>query len=288
MTHVCAKCAPKMAQLQDEVTHLREQLDWALLHIGAFTEVRGAPANGLTTKSGSGPVHPRRPKKNGRSAMYIDDYLSGLRVRDIAEKHGVSAAAVSKVLGVYGYRGALVPQADRWIDCGSYYSLDVRGSVVLVDKDDLHIALRGSVVVAKDYTSSVSVRTSDGQRFILAREIMSCPADMEVDHKDGNPLDNRRANLRICARMRNAQNKRKYRNGSSQYKGVTFAQGRYQAKITANKNLHYLGSFIDEVEAARAYDAAARFHHGEFACVNFPREGERGALINRSEMGVIP
>lgn len=101
----------------------------------------------------------------------------------------------------------------------------------------------------------------------------------QVDHRNGNGLDNRRANLRQVTVTQNAFNRRKGK-GTSRFKGVSWRQreDRWMAEIETGQLRRYLGRFDDEAEAARAYDAAARELFGEFAALNFPRPGERSAL----------
>lgn len=104
----------------------------------------------------------------------------------------------------------------------------------------------------------------------LHRLITNAPRGLEVDHINGNPLDNRRENLRICSRSENEQNKVK-RKGSSQYKGVFYAkrEQRWIAKIQVNGRQTTLGYFKSEHDAARIYDAKARELFGAFARTNF-------------------
>ena len=104
----------------------------------------------------------------------------------------------------------------------------------------------------------------------MHRAILNPPYELEVDHIDGNGLNNRRSNLRICSRGKNAQNQRKTR-GTSQFKGVYWngRVGRWHASIQGNKARHHLGFFTNETDAARAYDAAAIELFREFARPNF-------------------
>ena len=94
--------------------------------------------------------------------------------------------------------------------------------------------------------------------------------EIDVDHEDHNGLNCQRYNLRKCVRGENDGNRRKTC-GSSQYRGVSWAKGkgRWRACIRIEKTVH-LGYFTDEMQAALAYDTAARIRFGVFANCNFP------------------
>ena len=104
----------------------------------------------------------------------------------------------------------------------------------------------------------------------LVHHILRAPAGFEVDHINGDPWDNRRANLRICTHAENMRNKRQQRGRKNQYKGVSKNGRRHSAAITIGGRRLHIGQFDTAEEAARAYDAAALLHHGEFARPNFP------------------
>lgn len=110
----------------------------------------------------------------------------------------------------------------------------------------------------------------------MHREITNCPQGQCVDHINGNRLDNRRENLRICTTRQNQQNKhftkRNGKSSQSQFKGVSMyvKKGLWRARIKAEGKCITLGYFRDELSAARAYDLAALKHFGEFARPNFP------------------
>ena len=113
--------------------------------------------------------------------------------------------------------------------------------------------------------TKMSVRTK------VHRLITACPKGMVVDHINGDKLDNRKENLRICTMSENARNSKKHADAtSSQYKGVSFAKTRgcWVAQISAYGNRITLGSYTVEVEAAKAYNKAALFYFGEFAFIN--------------------
>ena len=93
--------------------------------------------------------------------------------------------------------------------------------------------------------------------------------------RDGDGLDNRRCNLRVCTRSQNNMNERP-RGGTSEFKGVSWdnAISKWRPRIKHNGKQCYLGIFTDEIDAALAYDEAARIYFGPFARANFPQTGE--------------
>lgn len=105
-------------------------------------------------------------------------------------------------------------------------------------------------------------------KVIMHRDIMGNPKGKQIDHINGNRLDNRRENLRVCNRSQNAMNTEKRSTNKSGYKGVSLdgKSGKWVAHIRNT----YVGGFHDIVEAARAYDAKARELFGDFAKLNFP------------------
>jgi hypothetical protein len=110
----------------------------------------------------------------------------------------------------------------------------------------------------------------------MHREILKVPDGMFVDHINHNGLDNRRANLRPATQAQNARNRRKvHRDGyHSNYKGLTWykRQNRWAVRVMVDNKSKFIGYFDNELDAARAYDEAARKYHGDFASLNFPDE----------------
>lgn len=94
----------------------------------------------------------------------------------------------------------------------------------------------------------------------------------EVDHADGNGLNNQRSNLRpITVHGQNQANSKPRRGYTSKFKGVSWAaQGYWRADIMVKRRRTNLGYFKTEEDAARAYDAAAVAAWAEYARVNFP------------------
>lgn len=109
----------------------------------------------------------------------------------------------------------------------------------------------------------------DGKPTYMHRILLDCN-NGEIDHTNRNGLDNRLVNLRVATRSQNSANKPSV-SGSSKFKGVCKAKTkteRYRAWIMKDKKSKYLGSFLTEVEAAKAYNVAALDAWGEFAMLN--------------------
>jgi hypothetical protein len=151
-----------------------------------------------------------------------------------------------------------------------------QGKVALVDEEDYErVSARPWFAVKDEKVNRTNwyARTRDGARHIsLHRFILGAERGIQIDHKDGDGLNCRRENLRIATHGQNMQNRSKG-SGSSRFKGVTWwslnGVGRWRAQIGYDGTMHHIGLFNSEEEAARAYDAKAREHFGEFARTNF-------------------
>lgn len=152
-----------------------------------------------------------------------------------------------------------------------------KGRFAIVDAADYEWLSRYTWQAAYNGTKFyATTKKKRGGNIWMHRLIMNAPKGMVVDHINGNGLDNRRCNLRICTRQQNAYNSRRV-SGTSQYKGVHFekATGRWRATITCRGRHYNLGLYESEIEAARAYDRKAIELFGEFAYLNFPEEHRR-------------
>jgi len=113
-----------------------------------------------------------------------------------------------------------------------------------------------------------------GRVVYMHRMIMRPRQGYVVDHIDGNGLNNRRCNLRVCTRRQNQANQGP-RGGSSRFVGVYRHKNKWEAGIRCRGKRYYLGLFDDEVEAAKARDRKAYELHGAHAYLNFPEDYRR-------------
>jgi hypothetical protein len=122
---------------------------------------------------------------------------------------------------------------------------------------------------------AVRAPTWKGSKFLMHRELLNVTEDYVVDHINGNKLDNRRENLRICTNAENSRNRVKSTLNTSGYKGVSYKKEKnyirkkpWNARIKVDYKEIYLGHFQTKEEAAKAYNEAAIKYFGEFAKLN--------------------
>jgi hypothetical protein len=115
----------------------------------------------------------------------------------------------------------------------------------------------------------------------MHRIIMGCDdSTKKIDHINGNRLDNRKSNLRFCSNQQNSfnmsQSARKNKNSASRFKGVSYDKKRnaWTSAIMKDYSKHFLGRFDSEIQAANAYNAAAKKMFGSFANLNKFTEDE--------------
>lgn len=148
-----------------------------------------------------------------------------------------------------------------------------QGLLAIVDRDDLEAVLAAGPWHASDNGSGTIYAATylNGERIRMHKFLTCWPY---TDHINGDPLDNRRANLRQATPLQNVGNSKLSRRNTSGYKGVSWWEHkkRWKAYIAHDRRQKHLGYFDTPEEAARAYDAAAREKWGEFAWLNFPDE----------------
>jgi len=151
---------------------------------------------------------------------------------------------------------------------------DVNGYETLIDHEDYEKIKQHTWVRRSDgyFISIIGGKTIRLHRFLLQPDLRE-----EVDHINGIPFDNRKANLRICTRRENGYNVKKCKSKtSSKYKGVCLRRNKVWFAYIVYKDKQYsLGYYETEEEAGRKYDEKAVELFGEFANLNFPKKQGR-------------
>jgi hypothetical protein len=153
-----------------------------------------------------------------------------------------------------------------------------KGYETIVDDDDFEWLkkFRWSVNLSNP-NAPRGIRNTGGRKHsgvvYIHREIARARQHEQVDHINGNPLDNRKENLRLCTAQENNWNKGLGIKNKTGYKGV-FDRSKdnkkrpWQSKITINRKSLHLGFFETKEKAALAYNNAAKKHYGDFARLN--------------------
>lgn len=148
----------------------------------------------------------------------------------------------------------------------------VNGGVALIDAEDLPLVSGRNwrLNLTKDGNPSGVVSGTKDSIVLMHRLITGADENSLVDHKDGNPLNNVRSNLRQCTHSQNMRNRRRHKNNRSGFKGV-YANRRggrirsWTAEIKVDGKKYRLGTHKTPELAYAAYKRAAKWMHGEFA-----------------------
>lgn len=139
------------------------------------------------------------------------------------------------------------------------------GQVSLVDGEDfLYLSGYNWGVSGRGYVRCTNNISDRCMHRIVAKK-MGLNLSNEIDHIDGDKLNNQRENLRSATRKQNMANSVLNILNTSGYKGVTKRKNKWEANIQINDQTIYLGLFDTPEEAHQAYCAAAEEHFGEFA-----------------------
>jgi hypothetical protein len=150
-----------------------------------------------------------------------------------------------------------------------YVSLVDDADFGIVNKYKWHVYRRNHIVYAIS-----TIREKGKRKTIYLHQVimgtMNKGREIQIDHIDGNGLNNIRENLRRCTGFQNQHNRRRCRKSTSKYKGVNWNIGtkKWISRICCNRKRIHLGYFKNELDAAIAYNAAAIKYFGEFARLN--------------------
>lgn len=150
-----------------------------------------------------------------------------------------------------------------------------RGKVAIVDDEDYEALSQWKWTYFECGYACRNIRNrKEGwqKKIYMHHQVIGRSTNKHVDHINGNKLDNRKSNLRFATQHENMCNTGIRANNKSGYKGVSWHKqvNKWTVRIRTDTNYASLGLFDDKIEAAKAYDRAARHHYGEFARLNFP------------------
>lgn len=149
-----------------------------------------------------------------------------------------------------------------------------KGRETVVDSDDADLAtIKWYALTKKNARRVYACRDDKNTRQLIHRVILErilgrpLEAKEQVDHRDGDGLNNRRENLRLATASENQRNQHRDRTNTSGFKGACWDKSvnRWKATIKVNRKCIHLGRFDTPEEAHAAYCAAAIKYHGEFA-----------------------
>jgi hypothetical protein len=154
-----------------------------------------------------------------------------------------------------------------------------QGQIAIVDDDDYPRLAIHKWCATRSKQRWYAVRRDGMKILFMHRVILGAVGHVDVDHRDGHGLHNCRSNLRIATRQENSRNQTRLRERkTARFRGVSLHRSEYalkkpwRATIKIDGVRIHLGYYASEEEAARAYDAAAVKHFGDFASPNFPKD----------------
>ena len=147
-----------------------------------------------------------------------------------------------------------------------------KGIVTIVDDADFEYLNQFKWYLLKSNSNYYAIRTKrpENKLIQLHRIVIQAKQGEIVDHINGNKLDNRKCNLRICTKSQNCQNRKISKLNKSGFNGVSWniRNKKWVAQIACNNQKIHIGFFNEPIEAAKAFNAAALKYHGEFANLN--------------------
>jgi len=147
-----------------------------------------------------------------------------------------------------------------------------RGKQTIVDDEDYDELNKYKWQALYNNNNYYAVRTVGEKGNTLRKQcrmhhvIIGTPLGMETDHINGNGLDNRKANLRVCTHMENGRNRRISK--GKRFKGIHKHGNGFRVKLKINKKNRFFGTYPTEREAAWLYNKLAVMYFGKFARLN--------------------
>jgi hypothetical protein len=141
--------------------------------------------------------------------------------------------------------------------------------LVMVDDEDYEFLSKFNWQVDK-YNTVQTHKTDKINNTLIHRLIMNPPNGVEIDHIDGNRLNNRKSNLRFATSSQNKINRGPRKDNTSGFKGVSLNKklNKYGVRLMIDGKYKHLGLFNNKIEAAKVYNENALKYYGEFAWLN--------------------
>lgn len=148
-----------------------------------------------------------------------------------------------------------------------------QGKFAIVDEEDYEYLIQWEWKCSGRYASRYVWDGKKVTHILMHRIVANTPKGMRTDHINHDGFDNRKSNLRICTQSQNCHNKRSNKDknkGASKYKGVYFSKllNKWHVQINIKGKNTHLGVFIEEEDAAIAYNVAAQLFFNEYAYLN--------------------
>lgn len=145
-----------------------------------------------------------------------------------------------------------------------------QGKFTLIDDEDFAYLSRWKWCITAGYASRAEYPIGSkglAYRVLMHRVILACPDKLQVDHINGDRLDNRRSNLRVVSASQNQWNKGTMKNNTSGHKGISWdrVNKKWRSSINVHSKYVSIGRFETIEEAVEARLSYARQLHGEFA-----------------------
>lgn len=139
---------------------------------------------------------------------------------------------------------------------------------VMIDAEDLPFIGQWNWCYHNEYAIRNNAKGELPTQVFMHRILNKTPNGFDTDHVDRDKLNNRKCNLRTCTRSQNKKNCSP--RGVSKYVGVSWINEikKWRVSIRINGKKTHVGSYANELEAAKAYNDAASFFYGEYASIN--------------------
>ncbi len=142
-----------------------------------------------------------------------------------------------------------------------------KGKYAVVDDENFeYLNQHKWYLSSRGYAIRETMKDRKVTKIYMHRVVNNTPTGLLTDHINRNQLDNRKENLRNCNATQNCQNRKRYKNNTSGFKGVSFNKenGKWVSNIRVNGKLMYLGYFKTPEEAGRTYCQAGQDYFGDF------------------------